>query len=49
MTSEMQVRFISAIDREYTEMMKEGPKNINEVRELHEMNSKIKDMILELE
>lgn len=48
MISEIKVRFIAAIDREYTEMMKEGPKNIDEVRQLHELQSKIKEIILEL-
>jgi len=48
MISEVKVRFISAIDREYTELMKEGPQNIEEVRELHEIQSKIKEIILEL-
>ena len=47
MISEIKVRFISAIDREYTEMMKESHSR-DEIKIIHETNRKIKDLIIQL-
>ena len=40
-------RFISAIDREYTSMMKE-PHSAEDIKIIHNINRKIKDMIASL-
>jgi len=47
MISEAKVRFISAIYREYTEMMKEKH-SAEEIKIIHDINRKIKDMIVKL-
>lgn len=47
MISEAKVRFISAIDREYTEMMKEKH-SAEDLKIIHDINRKIKDMIVKL-
>lgn len=47
MISEVKVRFISAIDREYTEMMKEQH-SVEEIKVIHDTNRAVKDLILNL-
>lgn len=47
MISEVKVRFISAIDRKYTEIMKESHSR-EDIGLIHDLNRKIKDLILDL-
>lgn len=47
MIEEVKVRFISAIDREYTELMKENH-SVEELKIIHDTNRQIKDMIVNL-
>lgn len=47
MISEVKVRFINAIDREYTEMMKESH-SAEEIKIIHDTNRQIKDMIIKI-
>lgn len=47
MISEVKVRFMSAIDREYTEIMKD-PHSKEEIKVIHDINRKVKDLILNL-